>query len=355
MVRDVRCRAYLVISATLMITLVVGVIAGFEFLRSLYETAALINTVIVGAFFIGLVAVARYLFLVTRELTLFDEFADWCDRPDQVSFDFERMHKSIMGSVLGAVSCSIQEHGILVLGSSSDGRSIVEGLEKGFASRLHLVNFVSGFLVLLGLMGTFFGLTLTLKSMGEILSTLAGGLSDASDASILQVMIELIVQLKNPMTGMGTAFSTSLFGLSGSAFIGLFALILRRMHDQLKKRLEVWLNEKTEVGARSVGATGSAGLPVAGDMGGQLAAMSELLAKNNEAVMEALDNSNKYLLKMILLQQRSVEAMSVVMEQSTETARNIGLGNELAGRLIKESRQIAATLERNIGLKGRGE
>lgn len=355
MIKNNKYRLYLFFSIALLVLLVAGSIAGFGFLRSLYETAMTINTIIIGIFLFSLGAVYRYLFLVARDILLFEKFTVWCEEPEESSFDVESIKKSILGSVLGAVSCSIQEHGVLVLNSSTDSRSIVSGYEDSFASRIHLISFLGGFLVLLGLMGTFFGLTITLQSMGEILSTLAGGLSDASDSSILQVMIQLIVQLKDPMRGMGTAFSTSLFGLAGSAFVGILSVVLRRMHDQLKDRLEDWLNEKTQFSSGSSAAGAAVGFPADAGNSSQLAAVSAQLVQQNEAILEALDTSNKYLLKMILLQQRSVEAMSVVKVQSTEATKEIGLGNELAGRLIKESRQITAALERTVESRDRDD
>jgi len=351
MIKDYKCKSYLYFSVALLVVLVAGSIAGHSFLKALFETAVIINTIILCVFFVSIFAAYRYVYLVYKDIALFSEFTKWCEAPEESSFDVEKINTSILGPTLGAISCSIQGHGALVLNSSSDSRSVVESFEHGSSSRIHLISYLSGFLVLLGLMGTFFGLTITLQSMGEILSTLAGGLGGASDSSILQVMIQLIIQLKDPMTGMGTAFSTSLFGLSGSAFVGVLAVLLRRMHDQLKEKLENWLNEKTEFSASNSVEGGASGFPVDGGMATQLAAISTQLSSNNEAILEALDNSNKFLLKMILLQQRAVEAMSVVKDQSTETTKEIGLGNELAGRLIKESRQITATLERRVAPK----
>ena len=352
MVQNRYYRLYLFLSAALLIVVALGTILGFDFLKALFETAMIVNSIIIGVFLVSLFTAYRYIYMVNREFTLFDEFSDWCDRPEETDFNIEALDKSILGASLTAVSCSIREHGTLVLNSSSDSRSIIEGFEDNFGARIQLVNYLSGFLVLLGLLGTFLGLTITLQSMGEILTTLAGGLSDASDSSILKVMIELIVQLKNPMTGMGTAFSTSLFGLSASAVIGLLGILLRRMDDQLKRRLEKWLNDRTELLANK-GVDGSAEFPVGQDTGAQLAALSKQMEKNNEALLEMMDASNKYLLKLILLQQQSVEAMGIVRDQSTEMTKEIGLGNELAGRLIKESRQIVATIERNDETKTR--
>jgi len=346
MVQNRYYRLYLILSALLLVIVALGTVLGFSFLKDLFETAMIVNTIIISVFLVSLFTAYRYIYLVNREFSLFDEFAEWCDRPEETDFNIEALDKSILGAALSPVGCSIREHGTLVLNSSSDSRSIIEGFEDNFGARLQLISYLSGFLVLLGLLGTFLGLTITLQSMGGILSTLAGGLSDASDSSILKVMIELIVQLQNPMTGMGTAFSTSLFGLSASAVIGLAGILLRRMHDQLKRKLENWLNDRTELLAR-MQVEGNIDFPTGQDTGAQMAALSRQMEKNNEALLEMLDASNKYLLKLILLQQQSVEAMGIVRDQSTEMTKEIGLGNELAGRLIKESRQIVATIERN--------
>ncbi len=343
---------YLYLSIALMLTLAGSVVFSFAFLKSLFSTSVVINSIIVAVFMFSLGVVFRYIFAVRKDIRLFDEFVIWCESPEESSFEEGDIKKSILGSALGPIGCSIRDKGKLVVGSSSDSRSIIEGLEQSISSRSTLISFLGGFLVLLGLMGTFLGLTITLQSMGEILSTLAGGLTDASDTSIMQVMIQLIVELKNPMAGMGTAFSTSLFGLTASAVVGVLAILLSRMHDQLVHKLENWLNDKTQFSPYS-NAGGSAGVefPADLDFGSQLAAISNQLAQNNAALLESLENTNKFLLKLTLLQQRSADAINTVQDQSVETTKEIGLGNELTGRLIKESRQLVTVLERSLEAK----
>ncbi|GEM_PF-4204413 len=341
-------KMYLYFSVALLLTLVGSVLVSFAFLKTMFGTSVIINSIIIVVFIGSVVSVFRYIFTVRKDIMLFDEFTKWCEAPEGSSFEIDDIKKSILGSVLGPIGCSIKEHGVLVVNSSSDSRSIIEGLEQSISSRASLISFLSGFLVLLGLMGTFLGLTITLQSMGEILNTLAGGLSDASDTSIMQVMIQLIIELKNPMAGMGTAFSTSLFGLSGSAVIGILAILLSRMHDQLKHKLEDWLNDKTEFYGKASTVPGTPAFSTDADMAGPLAAISAQLEKNNVAMLEALENTNKFLLKLTILQQRSAEAINTVQDQSIETTKELGLGNELTGRLIKESRQMVVALERSI-------
>lgn len=339
-------KLYLTLSILVLLAVIASVVISFAFLKTLFATSEIINSIIVIVFTGSVATAFHYILSVRRDMRLFSEFTEWCEHPEQSSFELDDLNKGLLGNVLVSIGCSIKENGVLIVKSSSDGRSIIESLEQNVSSRSSLVSFLSGFLVLLGLMGTFLGLTLTLQSMGEILSTLAGGLTDSSDTSIMQVMIQLIVELKNPMAGMGTAFSTSLFGLAGSAVVGVLSILMNRMHDQLKQRLENWLNEKTEYSASRTN-TGSSVLADQ-DLGSQMAAISEQLERNNAALLESLENTNKFLLKLTLLQQRSAEAINIVQDQSLETTKEIGLGNELTGRLIKESRQMVTTLEKSI-------
>ncbi|NDV28101.1 hypothetical protein [Desulfovibrio sp. JC010] len=340
-------KLYLTLSILVLLAVITSVVISFAFLKTLFATSEIINSIILAVFIGSMITAFRYILSVRKDMQLFAEFTDWCEHPEESSFELEDLNKGLLGNVLVSIGCSIKENGILIVKSSSDSRSIIESLEQNFSSRSSLISFLGGFLVLLGLMGTFLGLTLTLQSMGEILSTLAGGLTDSSDTSIMQVMIQLIVELKNPMAGMGTAFSTSLFGLAGSAVVGVLSILLSRMHDQLKQRVENWLNEKTEYSAGKSGTSGAA-VSADQDLGSQMAAISAQLEKNNEALLESLENTNKFLLKLTLLQQRSAEAINTVQDQSLETTKEIGLGNELTGRLIKESRQMVTALEKSI-------
>ncbi|NDV24748.1 hypothetical protein [Desulfovibrio sp. JC022] len=339
-------KLYLTLSIFVLVAVVASVVVSFAFLKTLFATSEIINSIILAVFIGSVITAFRYIFSVRRDMKLFAAFTQWCEHPEESTFELDDLNKGLLGNVLVSIGCSIKENGILIVKSTSDSRSIIESLEQNVSSRSSLISFLGGFLVLLGLMGTFLGLTLTLQSMGEILSTLAGGLTDSSDTSIMQVMIQLIVELKNPMAGMGTAFSTSLFGLAGSAVVGVLSILMGRMHDQLKQRLENWLNEKTEYSATKSGAAGA--FPADQDLGSQMDAISTQLEKNNEALLESLENTNKFLLKLTLLQQRSAEAINTVQDQSVETTKEIGLGNELTGRLIKESRQMVTALEKNI-------
>ena len=74
-------------------------------------------------------------------------------------------------------------------------------------------------LVFLGLLGTFWGLLITIEAVGKTI----GELSIEED-NVLLTFLSLKEALKAPLSGMGTAFATSLFGLAGSLSLGFVDL-----------------------------------------------------------------------------------------------------------------------------------
>ena len=74
-------------------------------------------------------------------------------------------------------------------------------------------------LVFLGLLGTFWGLLVTIDSVGETIGELS-----IEEENILLTFLGLKEALKAPLSGMGTAFATSLFGLVASLSLGFIDL-----------------------------------------------------------------------------------------------------------------------------------
>lgn len=81
------------------------------------------------------------------------------------------------------------------------------------------VRYVTNTLIFLGLLGTFWGLILTVGGFAELLMGL-----DFDNANVLQNMQ---MGLAKPLTGMATAFTSSLLGLAGSLTVGFLGLQLQ--------------------------------------------------------------------------------------------------------------------------------
>jgi len=111
--------------------------------------------------------------------------------------------------------------------SSALDQEAIEGelraLSAEFDSRLELPNFLVGFMVAMGLLGTFIGLLETLTGIAGMLD----GMS-ASGGNLEDEFVKLVGELRKPLAGMGIAFSASMFGLVSSLMLGLMLLTVRR-------------------------------------------------------------------------------------------------------------------------------
>jgi hypothetical protein len=110
-----------------------------------------------------------------------------------------------------------------------------------------------GLLVFLGLLGTFWGLLETIQSVGRAIGSL-----DTSGSENVAVFDELKAGLAAPLKGMGTAFSSSLLGLSGSLVLGFLELQASHAHNRFYNELEEWLSGITELTPGSTTATDQA-------------------------------------------------------------------------------------------------
>lgn len=135
-----------------------------------------------------------------------------------------------------------QRKGALALTSSSM-RSMMDSIGSRLDESRDTGRYLVGLLIFLGLLGTFWGLLQTIQSIGTTIGSLnAGGSSDT--ASIFE---ELKAGLAAPLKGMGTAFSSSLFGLAGSLILGFLELRASQAQNRFYNELEEWLSGITEI------------------------------------------------------------------------------------------------------------
>src|SRR5437868_15519811 len=111
---------------------------------------------------------------------------------------------------------------------------------------------MTGLLIFLGLLGTFWGLIETVSSVGKVIETLKPG----GDAAA--VFDNLRDGLAAPLSGMGISFSSSLFGLAGSLVLGFLDLQMRQAQNRFYTELEDWLSTTVrDMGAEGMIAPGT--------------------------------------------------------------------------------------------------
>jgi len=121
-------------------------------------------------------------------------------------------------------------------------RTIMDSIASRLDEARDTGRYLVGLLVFLGLLGTFWGLLETIQSVGGAISAL-----DTSGSETVAVFDELKAGLAAPLKGMGTAFSSSLLGLSGSLVLGFLELQASHAHNRFYNELEEWLSGITEL------------------------------------------------------------------------------------------------------------
>ena len=108
---------------------------------------------------------------------------------------------------------------------------------SGALPGLQLTPYLTGLLVLLGMLGTFLGMVVTLRGTGLALET-------ASDVATIRA------SLAAPVQGLGLAFGTSVAGVAASAMLGLVATFSRRDRQRAARRLDAaivgWLRPHSQ-------------------------------------------------------------------------------------------------------------
>jgi hypothetical protein len=175
------------------------------------------------------------------------------------------------------------------MGRMAISSTMMRGILDSIATRLDeardISRYLTGLLVFLGLLGTFWGLIVTVGSVGGVINTLKVG-GDAQ--STFDALRE---GLAAPLSGMGISFSSSLFGLAGSLVLGFLDLQSSQAQNRFYIDLEDWLSTTV----RDLGAGSEAGAPAGGapgDMRVAIDRLKEVMAEggSNRAATTAMAN-----------------------------------------------------------------
>lgn len=121
-------------------------------------------------------------------------------------------------------------------------RTVLEGIRGRLDESREISRYMIGLLIFLGLLGTFWGLLGTIAAVGKVIGGLKVGSSDFA-----LIFETLKVGLQEPLGGMGTAFSSSLFGLGGSLVLGFLDLQAGHAQNRFFNEMEEWLSGVTQL------------------------------------------------------------------------------------------------------------
>src|SRR5580693_4420247 len=212
----------------MLVFVVIGVLLAVILNRQIwaaFQANPALNALIIGVLLIGILLAFR------QVLRLFPEIA-WVNsfRLADPGLAVER------APVLLAPMAAILRDRV---GRMSMSSQTMHGLMNSIATRLDeardMSRYMTGLLIFLGLLGTFWGLIETVGSVGKVIE----GLKVGGDAG---AMFESLKEgLAAPLGGMGISFSSSLFGLAGSLVLGFLDLQTSQAQNRFYTDLEDWL------------------------------------------------------------------------------------------------------------------
>jgi hypothetical protein len=188
-----------------------------------------LNGVIVGVLLVGIAYSFRSVMGLKPEI-------DWLER-----FRAERAGKPVEGPppeprLLAPMARMLGERQGRLAFSAMAMRSLLDGIDARLSESREISRYLVGLLIFLGLLGTFWGLLQTIGAVGGVIA----GLSVETD-DIALIFSDLKEGLEAPLAGMGTAFSSSLFGLAGSLVLGFLELQASQAQSRFFNQLEDWL------------------------------------------------------------------------------------------------------------------
>jgi hypothetical protein len=155
-------------------------------------------------------------------------------------------------------------------------RSLLDSLASRLDESRELSRYMTGLLIFLGLLGTFWGLLKTIGAVADVIGAMTVGSGD-----VTAMFNHLKEGLALPLQGMGTAFSASLFGLAGALILGFLDLTAGQAQNRFFNELEEWLAGLTRLSSGAL-ADGEGSVPV------YVQALLEQTAENMESLRRVL-------------------------------------------------------------------
>jgi hypothetical protein len=230
---------YLLRMMVFLVIVAAGIAALSPRLIAAFEANSILNGMIILVLLIGIGFIFRMVILLNPEVAFLNrlrrESSGSLVMPGQLSEERAPRLLGPMATMLG------ERKGRLTI-SATSMRTLLDGIQSRIEEAHDISRYLIGLLVFLGLLGTFWGLLETVNAVGDTISGLSGGTGDP--ASMFE---QLKLGLQTPLSGMGTAFSSSLFGLAGSLVLGFLELQATQAHNRFVNDLEEWLSGITRL------------------------------------------------------------------------------------------------------------
>ena len=305
--------------------------AAYEIVFGMFMHNPLLNGLILAVLVIGIVYMFRRAYGLKPEIRWIEAF-----RTSQPGFSLQAAPRLLapVASALGE-----QERRGRIMLPAVSVRYLLDSIATRLDESRDISRYQIGLLIFLGLLGTFWGLLQTIGSVSTVINDLSVGEGD-----LATVFDELKAGLAAPMDGMGTAFSSSLFGLAGSLVLGFLDLQATQAQNSFYNELEEWLSGLTRL---SGGGDMTSFTATEASMPAYIYGMLEQTAENLDGLQRAVARSEEN-------QSTIHSGLIALTERLTALGDQLATEQALLARLISSQEELRPVIARLAELEGNG-
>ena len=295
-------------------------------LRHAFAANPVLNAVIVAVLLFGIGWNLRQVLVLRTEVT-------WLEGFRSVRGADQQVQPRLLAPMASMLSARRSER---VSMSAIAMRSLLDGLVSRLDETRELSRYMTGLLIFLGLLGTFWGLLLTIGSVADVIGNMSVG---SGDLNLL--FNQLKTGLARPLEGMGTAFSTSMLGLAGALVLGFMDLTAGQAQTRFTNELEEWLAGLTRLSTGVLGQEGDSSIPA------YVNALLEQTAENLEGLQTILQRGEEG-------RAATSNAIMTMTERRTVLTEQMRANNQVMVRVAEGQSTIAMALAKLADGQDRG-
>jgi hypothetical protein len=233
-----------IIRVVLFLVLAVVVVAAlYDVIARAFMQNPALNGLIIGVLLLGIAYAFRRILMLRAEVAWIEAF-----RTAGPGFSMAAPPR-LLAPVAGALGEQARRERASLNALSM--RYLLDSISARLDESRDITRYQTGLLIFLGLLGTFWGLLETITSVGRVIADLS-----LSGDDMALMFDDLKAGLAAPLRGMGTAFSSSLFGLAGSLVLGFIDLQATQAQNSFYNDLEEWLASLTRHSSADAGVGG---------------------------------------------------------------------------------------------------
>jgi hypothetical protein len=295
-------------------------------LLSAFAVNPMLNGLIVAVLLLGISWNIRQVSRLTREVGWLEAFQK--SRASLAALPAPRL-LAPMASMLAARAGKTKDGEHRLTLSAAATRALLDTIASRLDESRDLSRYATGLLIFLGLLGTFWGLLLTVHSVGNVINGMSVGSGDVN-----ALFEQLKSGLAQPLKGMGTAFSSSMLGLASALVLGFLDLTAGQAQNRFFNELEEWLAGLTRLSSGVLGTEGD-GTPVPV----YVQALLEQTAENMEGLQHTLSRSDDERREM-------TQTLLILSERLAAFADTMRTNQQLMLRLAESQQSIGPAIAR---------